>query len=346
MQRANILRVPTTLKLDVAVTRGALIESLHEVHAAAVDANGNTVATAGDASLTTYWRSCAKPLQVMPLVRAGGLERFAWGDDELALACASHGGEPEHVAIVARMLASLELEEGDLACGVHEPMTRRGAQLARDAGTPLGRLHNNCSGKHAAMLARARTAGWPTQGYEGGDHQVQRECRNEVARWARVASDDLTVGVDGCGVSVFALSLRAMALAYADLGAQYAAGVDPAARLVRAMASRPCLIGGTDRFDTIIAEETNGRVIAKVGAEGVHSVMIPERGLGLALKVADGALRAQHVAVIAALCQLGVLTEPIPERLRAFARRPVRNTRGEVVGEIRPRENSVMPATI
>ncbi|HKS05442.1 MAG TPA: asparaginase [Gemmatimonadaceae bacterium] len=338
--------MPTTLKLDVAVTRGALVESIHDVHAAVVDASGAIVAVAGDPNLTTYWRSCAKPLQVMPLVRAGGLERYGWGDDELALACASHGGEPEHVAIAARMLASLELEEGDLACGVHEPMTRRGAQLARDAGTPVGRLHNNCSGKHAAMLARARLAGWPTQGYERGDHPVQIECRDEVARWARVATNDLVIGVDGCGVSVFALSLRAMAHAYADLGAQYASGVDPAARIVRAMASRPFLVGGTDRFDTIIAEETNGRVIAKVGAEGVHSVMVPGRGLGLALKVHDGALRAQHVAVVAALSQLGVLTAPIPERLLAFAHRPIKNTRGEIVGEIRARDDSIMPALI
>ena len=345
MQGANIPHVPTTLHLGVAVTRGALVESEHEVHAAVVDADGSLIAADGNAALKTYWRSCAKPLQVMPLVRDGGLERFGWGDDELALACASHGGEPEHVAIAARMLASLELEEGDLACGVHEPMTRRGIQLARDAGTPVGRLHNNCSGKHAAMLARARMAGWPTQGYERGDHNVQAECRREVARWSGVASEEIDVGVDGCGVSVFALPLRAMALAYARLGAQYAAGEQPAARVVGAMASRPFLVGGTDRFDTIIAEETGGRVIAKVGAEGVHSVMVPDRGLGITLKVHDGALRAQHVAVIAALCELGVLGDPLPQRLRTFARRPVKNTRGEVVGEIRPRDNSVIPAT-
>src|SRR5688572_17396590 len=116
MQGANIPRVPTILHLGVAVTRGALVESVHEVHAAVVDVNGSLIATDGNADLKTYWRSCAKPLQVMPLVRDGGLERFGWGDDELALACASHGGEPEHVAIAARMLASLELEEGDLAC--------------------------------------------------------------------------------------------------------------------------------------------------------------------------------------------------------------------------------------
>ena len=325
---------PIRLALDVVVTRGALVESRHRVHAAVVDASGATHATAGDPSLVAYWRSCAKPFQVMAFVRAGGLEQFNWGDDELALACGSHGGEPEHVAIAARMLASLDLEEGDLACGVHEPLSRRGAQMARDAGGMLSRLHNNCSGKHAAMLARARLAGWPTAGYERADHPVQREAREEVATWCGVDSSAIGVGVDGCGVSVFAIPLTAMALAYAKLGDAFVRGEPPAARIVKAMASRPFLIGGTERFDTVLAEETRGRVISKVGAEGVHSVMIPDRGLGLAIKVEDGATRAQHPAVIEALRQLRVLSDPLPNRLAEFARRPIRNTRGDAVGEI------------
>jgi L-asparaginase II len=323
------------LALDVVVTRGPLVESRHRVHAAVVDANGALLASAGDPSLISFWRSCAKPLQVLPLVRAGGLERFGWGDDEVALACASHGGEPEHVAIAARMLASLGLEEGDLACGPHEPLARRGAELVRDSGTPPTRLHNNCSGKHAAMLARARLAGWPTEGYQRAEHPVQLEAREEVATWARLDASTIPVGVDGCGVSVFALTLSAMALAYARFGHAVQEGAEPASRIGRAMQSRPFLIGGTERFDTVLSEETGGRLIAKVGAEGVHSVMIPARGVGLAIKVEDGALRAQHPAVIAALQQIGELPGRLPERLADFVRRPIRNTRGEVVGEIR-----------
>lgn len=325
---------PIRLALDVVVTRGALVESRHRVHAAVVDASGAVYATAGDPSLVTYWRSCAKPFQAMPLVRDGGLERFKWGDDELALACGSHGGEPEHVAIAARMLASLGLEEGDLACGIHEPLSRRGAQMARDGGAMLTRLHNNCSGKHAAMMARARLAGWPTAGYERADHPVQREAREEVAKWSGLDATALGVGVDGCGVSVFAMPLTAMALAYARFGDAYTRGEEPAARIGKAMVSRPFLIGGTERFDTVLAEETAGRVIAKVGAEGVHSVAIPDRGLGLVIKVEDGATRAQHPAVIEALRQLRVLSDPLPARLAEFARRPIRNTRGDAVGDI------------
>ena len=292
---------------------------------------------AGDPSLVTFMRSCAKPLQVMSLVREGGLEHFGWGDSELALACASHGGEPEHLAVAARMLASLGLEEGDLACGASEPLSRRGAQLLRDAGGLPTRIHHNCSGKHAAMLARAKLAGWPTQGYERDVHQVQREAREEVARWAGVEAGSIPVGVDGCGVSVFGLSLSAMARAYASFGEASASGSEPASRVARAMTTHPFLVGGTDRFDTLLIEETDGRIIAKVGAEGVHALTIPSKGLGIALKVEDGALRAQHPAALAALIQLGELALPLPVRLGEFLRKPIRNSRGELVGEIRVR---------
>jgi L-asparaginase II len=327
--------LPDRLSLDVEVTRGAIVESRHIVHAAVVDAGGRLVAAARDPSLVTFWRSCAKPLQVAAFVREGGVERFGWDDEEIAVACASHGGEPEHLAVVARMLASVGLEEGDLACGPTEPLSRRGVQLLRDAGRSPTRIHHNCSGKHAAMLARAVMAGWPTEGYQASPHQVQREAREEVGRWTGVAPASIPVGVDGCGVSVFGLSLTAMARAYAGFAAAAARGEDPAARIARAMQRHPFLVGGTDRFDTVLSEETGGRVIAKVGAEGVHSLAIPERGLGIALKVEDGALRAQHPAALAARLQLGELTPPLAPRLADFLRRPIRNSRGETVGEVR-----------
>jgi L-asparaginase II len=271
----------------------------------------------------------------MPLVREGGLEEFGWGDEELALACASHGGEPEHLAVVARMLASLGLEEGDLACGPSDPLSRRGMQMLRDGGALATRIHHNCSGKHAAMLARAKLAGWPTQGYERDMHPVQREARDEVAKWAGVDAGSIPVGVDGCGVTVFALPLTAMARAYALLGGAVAGGTEPAARVGRAMVRHPFLVGGTDRFDTVLSEETDGRIIAKVGAEGVHAMLIPSKGIGLAIKVEDGALRAQHAAALGALIQIGELTLPLPARLAELYRRPIRNSRGEHIGEIR-----------
>jgi len=321
------------LALDVVVTRGDIVESRHRVHAAVVEGE-ELIASARDAHLVTMWRSCAKPFQVMPLLVSGGFDQLGWGDEELALACASHGGEPEHLAIAERMLVSMGLEEGDLACGPHEPLSPRGARLWRDGGQPLTRLHNNCSGKHASMLARAHTAGWPTRGYERVDHQVQRCCLGEVSCWSGVPMDDMSVAVDGCGAVVMALPLDRMALAFARLGTAIEAGDEVPARLGAAIRAHPLLVGGTDRFDTVILQETAGRVIAKVGAEGVHTVMIPERRIGFALKVEDGALRAQHTAVVEMLRLLGVYAE-LPPRLAEYGRRSVRNTRGEQVGEVR-----------
>ena len=324
------------LHLDIDVTRGEVVESQHRVHAAVVVRDGAPVAGARDPHLVSMWRSCAKFFQVMPLLASGGFDGVGWGPEELALSCASHGGEPEHLVVVARMLTSLGLEEGDLACGPHEPLSTRGTKLWRESGKPLTRLHNNCSGKHASMLARAKTAGWAIRGYEHGDHPVQRSCLGEVSAWTGVPLDDMPVGVDGCGVPVMALSLERMALAYARLATAIEAGETIPARIAAAVRAHPHLLGGTERFDTVLLEETKGEVIAKVGAEGVHSVAVPARGLGLALKVEDGALRAQQAAVLAALQQLDILPAELPARLAEFAHRPIRNTRGEVVGEIRP----------
>lgn len=325
-----------SFELDVIATRGPLTESRHRVHAAVVGPGDRLVGSARDPETVTFWRSCAKPFQVLPLLRSGGFDRVGWGDDQLALACASHGGEPEHVAIVEEMLADLGLEEGDLVCGPQEPLSSRGARIVRESGTRPTRLHNNCSGKHAAMLARAHTERWPADGYERADHPVQRGATEEVARWTEVPAERLVCAVDGCGVVVYGLPLVAMARAYSRFAAAAAADADEPARVVHAMRTRPFLVGGTDRFDSLLMEETDGRVIAKVGAEGVHSVAVLDRCVGIAVKVEDGAARAQYPAVLRLLQHLDVLPDPLPPRLAELLARPVRNTRGEVVGELFP----------
>jgi L-asparaginase II len=301
-----------------------------------VQANGHVVASTATPDLVAVWRSCAKPFQVMPFLASGEFDRLGWGPDELALSCASHGGEPEHVAIASRMLDALGLEEGDLACGVHEPLSRRGARLLAQHGEHPGRLHNNCSGKHASMLALARGSGWPSLGYERWTHPVQRGALREVSRWSGVAEDAIERVTDGCGVLAFALPLTAMAHAFARLGSAAAQGEEIPSRIVRAMSTRPFLVGGTERFDTVLIEQTGGRIISKVGAEGVHSVSIPDASLGLAIKVEDGAQRAQHPAVLRLLQHLDQLPETLPPALAEFLVAPVLNTRAERVGEVRP----------
>lgn len=306
------------------------------MNAAAV-AGGDTIASAGNPAEVTFWRSCSKPFQVMPFLESGAFDALGWGDDELALACASHGGEPEHVALVERMLHDLGMEEGDLACGVQEPLTPRGVKIVRESGERPTRLHNNCSGKHTAMLARAHAAGWPTRGYERAEHPVHQSIFETVSRWTSVATGDMELAIDGCGVVVFGLSLEAMALSYARLACAARAGQEVPVRIVHAMTAQPFLVGGTDRFDSLLMQETGGRILCKIGAEGLHCAALLDRGVGIALKVEDGAARAQYPALIRLLQELDALPRELPPRLAEFARRPLRNTRNEIVGEVMTR---------
>jgi L-asparaginase II len=323
------------LELDVVATRGQDIESRHHVHAAVVGPDDSVIAGARDVDLMSSWRSCAKPFQVMPFLESGAFDELRWGDDQLALSCASHGGEPEHVALAQGMLNDIGLEEGDLACGPHDPLSARGLKLLRESGARLTRLHNNCSGKHAAMLARAHVAGWPTYGYERREHPVQRCCLQAVARWGGVPEGSVGQAVDGCGVVAYSAPLVTIARAWSRLARAVKNGDEVPSRIAYAMRTRPFLVGGTDRFDSVLIEETDGRAIAKIGAEGVHTVAVADLGIGLAVKVEDGAQRAQFPAVLRALQLLDVLPASLPPRLEEFMRRAVRNTRGEVVGEIR-----------
>jgi L-asparaginase II len=300
---------------------------------AAVVANDELVGYARNPEHEAYWRSCAKPFQLMPFLEAGGPDQIGWGADEIALACASHGGEPEHVAIAQRMLGDLGLEEGDLACGAAEPLTKRGQRLLRESGGRLSRLHNNCSGKHAAMLARAQGAGWPTEGYDHVEHPVQQSILREIERWTGVTAPKIRIATDGCGVPVFGITLEAMARAFSRFATAIRAGEEVPRRIGDAMLANPFLIAGTDRFDTVLMEDAPG-IICKIGAEGVHSVGVIATGVGVAIKVEDGSSRAQYPALLALLQHLGALPDTLPDRLAELARKPVRDTRNEVVGEV------------
>lgn len=318
--------------LDVVVTRGEATESVHRVAAAVVE-NDRLIGAARDPELLAYWRSCAKPFQIMPFLETGDFDALDWGTDQLALSCASHGGEPEHVALAERMLYDLGLEEGDLACGVTEPLAPRGVRILRECGSRPTRLHNNCSGKHAAMLGRAHAAGWPTAGYQRLSHPVQRSIVETIESWSSVPRDELQIAIDGCGVPVFGTSLEAAARAFSRLATATRRGDELPKRIVEAMQSNPFLVGGTDRFDTILMEEAP-HILCKIGAEGVHCVALPEQGIGIALKVEDGAARAQYPALLALLQHVGALPETLPARLAELERRPVRDSRHEIVGVI------------
>ena len=321
-------------ELDVAVSRGEGTESEHRVHAAVVGEGDELLGAARDGHAFTFWRSCAKPFQIIPFLASGGFDALGWDETQLAVSCASHGGEPEHVAVVERMLHDIGLEEGDLACGPHEPSSQRGAKILRDSGGRPTRLHNNCSGKHAAMMALARHKGWPTQGYEQQDHHVQRGILHEVALWTDIPCSKIVQAVDGCGAVVFGMTLERMARAYSRFAVAAARGEEFPRRVVDAMSHNAFLMGGTDRFDSALIAETGGRVVSKVGAEGVHCALLTERGIGVAVKVEDGAQRAQVPALLRILQELDAVPSPLTPRLAEWMRRPVKNTRGESVGEV------------
>ncbi len=329
-----------TYDLDVVVTRGEGTESEHRVHAAVVGEGDELLGASRDPEAFTYWRSCAKPFQVIPFLNSGGFDALGWGDQQLAVACASHGGEPEHVTLVESMLRDIGLEEGDLACGPHEPLSQRGAKKAREAGTRFTRLHNNCSGKHTAMLAWAHHKGWTTRGYELREHSVQRAILNEVGLWTDIPCSRITLAVDGCGVVVFGMTLERMARAYSRFARAASRGEEYPRRVVSAMAGNPFLVGGTDRLDSVLIAETGGKIVSKVGAEGVHCALLADRGIGVAIKVEDGSQRAQVPALLRVLQELDALPSPLPPRLAEWMRKPVKNSRGDCVGEVMMRADA------
>jgi L-asparaginase II len=300
--------------------RGSVVESRHTVHVAVVDAAGKLVAQAGDPDFVTFWRSAAKPFQAQPLVDDGVVGRFGLKRQDLALTCASHSSEPAQVALVREFLQRVGCSERDLMCGPHRPLSDPVAKDYETRGVRLTAVYSNCSGKHTGMLALAKHHGWPTEFYARVEHPVQQRCLTSVSHYTDVAAADLGVAVDGCGVACFALPLRNMALAYTRLDGP----------ILEAMTLQPELIAGEGRPCTEIMRAHPGRVVAKVGAEGVYSALLIREGLGVSLKVEDGHSVASALAIAAVLAELGLKPQPA-----SLLRKPIANSRGETVGEMR-----------
>jgi len=289
-------------EIVVEVRRNGVVEARHRIHAVAVR-DGEVVASSGDPGHVCFMRSSSKPLQALPLVRA----RDDLPDDELAIACASHRDTPEQVAAVRALLARAKATEDDLELGLQD-------------GRPTERIHNNCSGNHAGMLALCQARGWPTEGYRLAEHPVQRACLEVHAEAAEVEPETLATGTDGCGIVTFALTLERMAHAFSRLES-----LRGGPRVAAAMRARPDLVGGPDGSDCFLMREAPGW-LAKGGAEGLLCAARPD-GTGVALKSEDGTSRGHAPALAAFLGRLGV---DLPD----LATRPVLNTRGERVGEV------------
>jgi L-asparaginase II len=318
----------------VEVVRGGVVESRHRVDVAVWHAERGLIASAGDAGHVTFVRSAIKMFQALPLVEDGGVARFDLTPQELALCTASHGGEPFHVDAARSMLSKAGATEAALACGPHEPMHAPSAAALAARGERPGRIHNNCSGKHAGMLALCALHGWPVTGYERIDHPAQQRVVATLEHWTGLPRTVMHVAVDGCGLPTFAMPLDRVAAACARFAAAADAGAAAPATLVRAMTAHPDYVAGTGRLCTMLMQAAPG-LFAKTGAEGYYCAGIPGAHAGLALKAEDGAKRASEPALLAVLRALGFIGEREWQMLSAFAQPAIANTCGDTVGTIR-----------
>ena len=326
--------IPKTEPL-VEVSRGEFVESVHRGVIAVVDGNDQVVAHTGDLNLRTFIRSAAKPFQAAPGISSGAFDRFGITAEELACVLGSHSGEPMHFAAVRSILGKIGLDEGALLCGAHMPFDDVSARALRSSGTSPSVLHNNCSGKHAGMLALAVHMGVEIENYISPHHPVQKIIRDEIIRFTGVPKDKLEIAVDGCSAPVFYLSLIEMARGYAQV-------VNSERRIINAMVEFPEMVGGSrNRLDTDLMRVGRTRLISKVGAEGIQLLgILPCKsypsGLGIAIKIEDGDIRrARDPVVIEVLRQLDVLDSSELEELRQYAHVQILNHRKIVVGEVR-----------
>lgn len=322
----------------VEVTRGPLVESQHRGAVAVVDADGASVLALGDMECRVYPRSAVKALQILPLLESGIADRLGLTEAEIALACASHSGEPAHVETAAGMLAKAGQGPACLACGAHWPLgDAAGRALAAAGGRPSA-LHNNCSGKHAAFICLACGLDEDPAGYIAPGHRVQEVVRAALEDLTGASHTEDVRGIDGCSIPTYAVPLPALAYGFAKFGT--GTGISPrcvqAARRVRkAVAAHPFMLAGTGRFDTVVTEALGQRAFVKTGAEGVYCAALPEVGLGVALKCDDGARRAAEVMMAALIRRFLPLEGDERERVEALARPSLANWNGIETGAIR-----------
>ena len=323
------------------VIRGETVESVHRGHFIVIGGDREIIASAGDTEHFTFMRSAAKPLQALPFLTTGAADEHGFSEEEIALACASHSGEARHTRIAQLMLERIELSEAHLRCGAHLPFYEKEAERMMRAGEYPTQFHNNCSGKHAAMLAAAKHTGADLASYDSPDNPLQRQILSGVSLMAEIPSDDIAIGIDGCSAPNFAMPLSAMAISFLNLVAPPENFPDDirkaCGRIVSAMTKFPELIGGSERLDTMLMQAAEGRIISKVGAEGVWlcgilpSEQFP-KGASIALKIEDGDdKRARPVVAVALLKDLGILP---PDALPDLSPMPIKNRRGDIVGKV------------
>lgn len=321
-------------------TRGAVVETRHRGAIVVSDANGGVIWSVGDIERRVFPRSAVKLIQALPLVESGAADRYGLTDEELALACASHSAESDHVAAASSMLRKAGLGEVDLECGCHWPAfsQRQLIEFAKSGNEP-NQLHNNCSGKHAGFLCTACHQGYETSGYVRAQHQIQRQVRQVLEELTGASIAEEHTATDGCSIPTYALPLRSLARAFAR--AATGEGLVPsraaaARRLMQACIDHPWFTAGTNRMCTKVMLAGQGAIFAKTGADGVYTAAVPEKGIGIAIKCDDGSTPATETAMIAALTRVFAGNKATQDALAPLATKAIKTRKGDPVGELRP----------
>jgi L-asparaginase II len=322
-----------SLSKGVWCTRNGVVESLHRVHAAVVTDAGKVLARHGEVDWLAVYRSAAKPFQAIPLVEDGVVAEFGLEKPEVALASASHNGEDVHLEGVAGILEKVDQPPSALRLGPFPPLLPEAAEALYRSGASVTPMHNNCSGQHAAMLGLAQIHGWALDTYLQPTHPLQGRMMEEMVRFTGLVREEIRTMPDGCGMVAFGVPLRAMARSFAKLGAAAGNELGPS-HVLDSMATHSYMLGGKGRLCSALPQVTGGRLVGKLGAEGVYCVSVPEEGLGVAVKVEDGGIRAGDSAAVRVLELFGLLQPQEVEALHGFRRTVLRNTLGEDVGEI------------
>lgn len=340
---ASVPRMNGDLPTLVEVRRGVIVESRHRGAIVVAEPDGRMIKRFGNDALITSTRSTIKPLQAIPFITSGAADHFNITERELAVACASHEGEPIHTETVAGMLTRAGLDEKALRCGAHVPYNAESAKRLETAGEPFTQLHNNCSGKHAGMLLTAVYRGLPIEDYYRPEHPVQREIISVFASMTDLDAD-MPVAIDGCSAPTFGVPLSSLAVAFARLvnpRNEDSSVARASHRIVTAMTNYPEMVGGTKgRFDTELLRSGRGKLVCKIGAEAVYSVGVAPcerfpRGAGIAFKMEDGSYRGLGPAVVETLIQLGILGDQEATELATYHRPQIENHRRLRVGDVR-----------
>ena len=319
-------------------TRAGHIENIHRGDFVVVNCDGKIIDSIGNAHLPMFWRSAAKPFQALAFVKNGGLDTYNISEEELAILVSSHSGEKNHVALVKGILNKLGLTEDDLECGVMRPLNGKAFKELIKAGEPVTQIHNQCSGKHAQIMALSIMLGVKVKGYSLPEHEAEKIIFKHVAMASKMPEDKLEIGIDGCGVPVFYLPIYNMALAYARLSTPAKGDwneYETAATKIRnAMSKYPQVISGTGRIDCAISEVSNGRIIGKMGSDAVYCIAVKDENMGITFKIEDGDYAAVTPMVIAILKHLNLLTKDEAAELDKQFPPILKNHRGDIIGTI------------